>query len=137
MELLTNSARLRMSGSLLLDVTQFSELTRGRISENSTRRKSKSHTFANFLNFTKISMHSILSFSGGKSQSHLTHSGLRPEILFFVYTALSIRYIPLDLRPKKTRALRRQLTAHEASIKTKRQQKKDAHFSQRVFAIKA
>jgi len=47
------------------------------------------------------------------------------------------KYIPLDLRPKKTRALRRQLTAHETSIKTKRQQKKDAHFSQRVFAIKA
>merc|ERR1712141_302075 len=47
------------------------------------------------------------------------------------------KYIPLDLRPKKTRALRRMLTAHEASIKTKRQQKKDAHFSQRVFAIKA
>ena len=45
--------------------------------------------------------------------------------------------MPLDLRPKKTRALRRALTKNEASLKTKRQHKKEAHFSLRVYAIKA
>merc|ERR1712050_178963 len=34
------------------------------------------------------------------------------------------KYKPLDLRPKKTRAIRRQLTKHEASLKTRKQQKK-------------
>ena len=28
------------------------------------------------------------------------------------------KYIPLDLRPKKTRAIRKALTPHEASLKT-------------------
>merc|ERR1712007_58452 len=46
---------------------------------------------------------------------------------------LKKKYMPLDLRPKKTRAIRRQLTTHEAGLKTLRQQKKDAHFSQRVY----
>eukprot|EP00163_Fabomonas_tropica_P029299 TRINITY_DN6238_c0_g1_i1.p1 TRINITY_DN6238_c0_g1~~TRINITY_DN6238_c0_g1_i1.p1 ORF type:complete len:139 (+),score=57.32 TRINITY_DN6238_c0_g1_i1:46-417(+) len=47
------------------------------------------------------------------------------------------KYIPLDLRAKKTRAIRRRLTKHEASRKTVRQQKKDTHFPQRKFAVLA
>ena len=39
------------------------------------------------------------------------------------------KYIPLDLRPKKTRAIRRRLTAHEKGLKTLRQMKKDMNFS--------
>merc|ERR1711977_53295 len=46
-------------------------------------------------------------------------------------------FLPLDLRPKKTRAIRRKLTKHEASRKTVRQQKKDIHFPKRAYAIKA
>merc|ERR1712026_556999 len=46
------------------------------------------------------------------------------------------RYSPLDLRAKKTRAMRRALTKHEASIKSLRQIKKDTHFSVRKFAVK-
>merc|ERR1712179_124394 len=46
------------------------------------------------------------------------------------------RYSPLDLRTKKTRAMRRALTKHEAGIKTLRQIKKDTHFSVRKFAVK-
>jgi len=47
------------------------------------------------------------------------------------------KYLPLDLRPKKTRAIRRRLTKHERSLKTLKQRKKDAHFPRRKFAVKA
>jgi large subunit ribosomal protein L35e len=46
------------------------------------------------------------------------------------------KYKPLDLRPKKTRAMRRLMTKHEKSRKTERQKKKDRHFSLRVYAVK-
>uniref|UniRef100_A0A7S2E9L0 60S ribosomal protein L35 n=1 Tax=Trieres chinensis TaxID=1514140 RepID=A0A7S2E9L0_TRICV len=47
------------------------------------------------------------------------------------------KYISKDLRMKKTRAMRRALTAAEKSKKTLRQQKKDTHFPQRRYAVKA
>lgn len=46
------------------------------------------------------------------------------------------KYLPLDLRPKKTRAIRRRLTAHESSLKTAKEKKKQTHFPQRKFAVK-
>ena len=45
--------------------------------------------------------------------------------------------LPLDLRAKKTRAIRRRLTADQAAKKTVKQQKKDANFPKRTYAIKA
>ncbi|KAH6580165.1 hypothetical protein BASA50_006771 [Batrachochytrium salamandrivorans] len=47
------------------------------------------------------------------------------------------KYLPLDLRSKKTRAIRRRLTPHEASRKTLRQIKKETHFPLRKYAVKA
>ncbi|EZF23463.1 60S ribosomal protein L35 [Trichophyton rubrum D6] len=47
------------------------------------------------------------------------------------------KYLPLDLRAKKTRAIRRRLTTHQASLKTEKQKKKDMHFPQRKYAVKA
>ncbi|KIM90796.1 hypothetical protein PILCRDRAFT_94496 [Piloderma croceum F 1598] len=47
------------------------------------------------------------------------------------------KYLPLDLRAKKTRAIRRRLTKHETSLKTLKQRKKDAHFPIRKYAVKA
>ncbi|EGN93040.1 hypothetical protein SERLA73DRAFT_190190 [Serpula lacrymans var. lacrymans S7.3] len=47
------------------------------------------------------------------------------------------KHLPLDLRPKKTRAIRRQLTKREASLKTLKQRKKDIHFPIRKYAVKA
>lgn len=38
------------------------------------------------------------------------------------------KYLPLDLRPKKTRAIRRRLTKHQASLKTEREKKKEMYF---------
>ncbi|KAF3909859.1 hypothetical protein ABW21_db0205601 [Orbilia brochopaga] len=46
------------------------------------------------------------------------------------------KYIPLDLRSKQTRAIRRRLTQHELSQKTDKQKKKEKHFPQRIYAIK-
>ncbi|KAH8118681.1 ribosomal protein L35 [Phellopilus nigrolimitatus] len=47
------------------------------------------------------------------------------------------KFLPLDLRKKQTRAIRRRLTAHEKSQKTLRQTKKDIHFPIRKYAVKA
>ncbi|KAI0053645.1 ribosomal protein L35 [Auriscalpium vulgare] len=49
----------------------------------------------------------------------------------------SKKYLPLDLRKKQTRAIRRRLTSHEKSLKTVRQKKKDTHFPLRKYAVKA
>ena len=46
------------------------------------------------------------------------------------------KYIPLDLRPKQTRAMRRRLTKDEASRVTEKQKKRQRHFPQRNYAIK-
>ncbi|RAH42117.1 60S ribosomal uL29 domain-containing protein [Aspergillus brunneoviolaceus CBS 621.78] len=46
------------------------------------------------------------------------------------------KYAPLDLRAKQTRAIRRRLTKHEATLKTERQRKKEIHFPQRKYAVK-
>merc|ERR1711964_66807 len=47
------------------------------------------------------------------------------------------KFQPLDLRPKKTRALRRKMTKHELSQKAERQHKKDVHFGVRRYVLKA
>ncbi|ORX93227.1 60S ribosomal protein L35 [Clohesyomyces aquaticus] len=47
------------------------------------------------------------------------------------------KYTPLDLRPKTTRAMRRRLTKHESSLVTEKQKKKQTHFPQRKYAVKA
>ncbi|EJD01491.1 ribosomal protein L29 [Fomitiporia mediterranea MF3/22] len=47
------------------------------------------------------------------------------------------KYIPLDLRKKQTRAIRRRLTPNERKKKTLRQRKKEIHFPIRKYAVKA
>jgi len=46
------------------------------------------------------------------------------------------RYLPLDLRPKQTRAIRRRLSKKDASRVTEKQKKKQTHFPARKFAVK-
>merc|ERR1712144_19509 len=46
------------------------------------------------------------------------------------------KYKPLDLRPKKTRAIRRMLTPHEASLKTAKELRKMKAFPKRKYAVK-
>ncbi|EJU06575.1 60S ribosomal protein L35 [Dacryopinax primogenitus] len=45
--------------------------------------------------------------------------------------------LPLDLREKKTRAIRRRLTHAEATARTEKQKKRDTHFGRRKYAVKA
>ncbi|TAQ88535.1 hypothetical protein B7494_g3125 [Chlorociboria aeruginascens] len=47
------------------------------------------------------------------------------------------KYLPLDLRPKQTRAIRRRLSKHESGKVLEKTKKRSTHFPQRKFAIKA
>ncbi|XP_043474176.1 60S ribosomal protein L35 [Leptopilina heterotoma] len=47
------------------------------------------------------------------------------------------KYKPLDLRPKKTRAIRRKLTPYQANLKPLKAVRKMSTFPQRKFALKA
>ncbi|XP_072421926.1 large ribosomal subunit protein uL29 [Chiloscyllium punctatum] len=47
------------------------------------------------------------------------------------------KYKPLDLRPKKTRAMRRRLNKYELSLKTKKQHRKERLYPMRKYAVKA
>lgn len=53
------------------------------------------------------------------------------------YKDTNKKFLPLDMRAKKTRAIRRRLTKEELAKKTVRQHKKDLHFPLRKYAIKA
>ncbi|KAI0889972.1 60S ribosomal protein L35 [Annulohypoxylon maeteangense] len=47
------------------------------------------------------------------------------------------KYLPLDLRPKQTRAIRRRLSPQESSKTLEKTQKRATHFPQRKYAVKA
>ncbi|KIH86624.1 large subunit ribosomal protein L35e [Sporothrix brasiliensis 5110] len=47
------------------------------------------------------------------------------------------KYLPLDLRPKQTRAIRRRLSAEDAARTLTKTKKRQSHFPQRTFAVKA
>lgn len=46
------------------------------------------------------------------------------------------KYKPLDLRPKKTRAIRRKLTPYQASKKTLKEIRKQSIYPLRKYALK-
>ena len=46
------------------------------------------------------------------------------------------KYLPLDLRPKQTRAIRRRLSPHESGKVLEKQKKRATHFPQRKYAVK-
>ncbi|MES1920722.1 hypothetical protein MHBO_002362 [Bonamia ostreae] len=46
------------------------------------------------------------------------------------------RYVPLDLRPKQTRAFRRRLTEEQLKMKTPRQLKREKAFPPRMYALR-
>ncbi len=51
--------------------------------------------------------------------------------------ALKSKYVPLDLRKKQTRAIRRALSVYCKEKKTKKQEKREKYFSQRKYALLA
>merc|ERR1711904_398518 len=48
-----------------------------------------------------------------------------------------LKYAPLDLRVKKTRAIRRRLSKHESKLQTPRERKRANNFPLRKYAVKA
>lgn len=46
------------------------------------------------------------------------------------------KYLPLDLRPKQTRAIRRRLSPEEKSKVLEKTKKRTTHFPQRKYAVK-
>lgn len=46
------------------------------------------------------------------------------------------KYLPLDLRPKQTRAIRRRLSKEDASRVLEKAKKRNQHFPQRKYAVK-
>jgi hypothetical protein len=48
---------------------------------------------------------------------------------------LKFKHLPLDMRPKKTRAIRRRLTKFESKLLTLRQLKRKLNFPKRRFAV--
>merc|ERR1712170_138355 len=46
------------------------------------------------------------------------------------------KHKPVDLRPKKTRAIRKALTKHEKSLKTRKQLRKESLYPMPKFALK-
>jgi large subunit ribosomal protein L35e len=47
------------------------------------------------------------------------------------------KYVPLDLRTKKTRAIRRRLLSADKNVKTSKEAKKYAYFPERKYAMKS
>jgi len=47
------------------------------------------------------------------------------------------KYLPLDLRVKKTRAIRKRLTKAQTSAKTVKETKRAAYFPMRKYAVKS
>ena len=73
----------------------------------------------------------MFSFASASSQEPLV---LRLTLSFL---SQGKKYKPLDLRPKKTRAMRRRLTKHEEKLKTKKQHRKERLYPLRKYAVKA
>ena len=48
---------------------------------------------------------------------------------------LKFKHLPLDMRPKRTRAIRRRLTKFESKLLTLRQLKRKLNFPKRRFAV--
>ncbi|KAI0842076.1 60S ribosomal protein L35 [Hypoxylon sp. FL0890] len=46
------------------------------------------------------------------------------------------KYLPLDLRPKQTRAIRRRLSPEEKARTLEKTKKRSSHFPQRKYAVK-
>lgn len=44
--------------------------------------------------------------------------------------------MPLDLRPKQTRAIRRRLSEKERNVTLEKTRKRNMHFPQRKYAVK-
>ncbi|KAL0591415.1 hypothetical protein ABG067_001446 [Albugo candida] len=120
------------------------------IKAHELRSKSKTELLRQLDDFQQeLAQFRVLNVTAGPSNKLSKIKGIRKSIarVLTVYNQMqkaklrqalgSKKHVPLDLRRKKTRAMRRALTKHEKSIKTVKQQKKEAYFPKRRFALKA
>lgn len=63
----------------------------------------------------------------------ITHQKQKENLRLFYKNK---KYKPLDLRPKKTRAIRRALTPYQANKKTLKEIRRHSAFPQRKYALK-
>ncbi|KAL7960908.1 60S ribosomal protein L35, L29 family [Trichoderma compactum] len=63
----------------------------------------------------------------------VTNATQRNQLRLFYKKA---KYLPLDLRPKQTRAIRRRLSPEDKARVLEKTKKRNTHFPQRKFAIK-
>jgi len=112
-------------------------LARGKHIENThihlphTRTISRLYTRTNFLTFTLPYSHDVR-----KSIARVLtviNINQRSQLRIFYKNK---KYLPLDLRAKQTRAIRRRLSKEDASRVTEKQKKKQTHFPQRNYAVK-
>merc|ERR1711994_1076524 len=85
---------------------------------------------------TELASLRVAKVTGGAA-SKLSKIRVVRKAIARVYIVRNKKYKPLDLRMKKTRAMRKGLTPHEKSLKTPRELRKMRAFPQRKFAVKA
>jgi len=59
------------------------------------------------------------------------------ENLRKLYRSKDPKYMPRDLRAKRTRAIRRKLSKHDQELKTAKERRRLRNWPQRVYAVKA
>jgi len=89
-------------------------------------------------NFEILMLTGIFLFSGEVRKSiarvlTVINANQRAQLRLFYKNK---KYLPLDLRPKLTREIRRRLTKHERTQTTDKQRKRAIHFPQRKYAVK-
>uniref|UniRef100_A0A804RHG7 60S ribosomal protein L35 n=1 Tax=Zea mays TaxID=4577 RepID=A0A804RHG7_MAIZE len=97
-----------------------------RICKRSSRSLNRSSpSYASPSKIVRTSIARVLTVISQKQKSALREAYKKKKLL------------PLDLRPKKTRAIRRRLTKYQLSLKTEREKKREKYFPMRKYAIKA
>ena len=140
--------RLHLVCSRVVPVVRASQATK--VKANALRSKSKEELLSQ-LNELKTELASLrVAQASNSNQSKVAKIGGVRKAVAIVKTVISqtqraelrkffakSKYLPTDLRAKRTRALRRALSPEEKYAKTERQKKKLAHFPARRYAVKA
>lgn len=84
---------------------------------------------------TASKLSKIRIFRKNIARVHTVIGEKQKENLKKLYKGKSLK--PIDLRGKKTRAMRRRLNPHQANLKTRKERRKLSLYPKRVYAIKA
>merc|ERR1712080_512145 len=104
-------------------------------SSTSTNRSSITSVLPRSLDLVRLQSLLVFELCARRSRAFLP-SLTKPKKTKFE-SCTRVKNKPTDLRPKKTRALRRRLNKHQETLKTAKQQNKNRLYKQRKFALKA